>query len=195
MHRADDLNLCALQAVLLPVVHPPGHHRLCRTLQFVLKPCQLHMIGAVPELIHQFDELQNKVFVACRKPDEIRNLIPIDALHQDHIQLDRRQPCCNRRVNPCQHIREHVLSGNLFVALRLQGIQADIHPGEPCILQLLCHILKNRAVGGHRCLHPFRHHRNDLNQIVAHQRLSAGKLDAAHLKVFCNTHDLADIIG
>ncbi|OQC71057.1 MAG: hypothetical protein BWX50_00649 [Euryarchaeota archaeon ADurb.Bin009] len=192
MEGPDHLDLGAVEAVLLPVVHPAGDDPGCPLVQLLLDAVHVPVELALVEL-HQLDDLQDEVPLRPDERHEVVQFILVDALKEHHIQLDRGQADLDRRIDAGKDIREAIFPRDGRITLGAERIEADVHPGKPRLLERRSLFGKERPVRRHRGLDARRHGADDIDEVTAEQGFSAGELDALDTELHAHLHQLGDI--
>ena len=145
--------------------------------------------------LHQLDDLEDDVALAPDERHEVVQFVLVDAVEEHHVELDRGQPGLDRRVDPLKNVREAVFARDLAVAVRAEGVEADVHPGKPGLFEIRGHLCKQRPVRRQGRLHSRGHRADDIDEVAAEQRLPAGELDAPDPELRAHLHQLGDILG
>ena len=66
-----------------------------------------------------------------RQAEEVPDLIVVDAAHQDAVELQVLEARGFRRGDAVQGVPQVSPAGEVGEFLRLEGIQADVQPGDP----------------------------------------------------------------
>ncbi|MNF90227.1 hypothetical protein D3C84_727840 [compost metagenome] len=112
-----------------------------------------------------------------------RDLIEIAPLHHHAVELDSLKPRIPRRFDAAQHLIEIAVAGDRAKFLRVQAVEADVHPFNTRLHQRPRQAAQLRAVAGH---HQFAQtgQRGDvatqIDNAGTDQRLAAGKANLAH---------------
>ena len=105
------------------------------------------------------------------------DFIVVKAADENAVDLHGPEARLQRRFQPCQSLLQLPHPGDVGVFLRVQGVQADIHPLHPRLLQRLCQLGQQHAVGGDAQLPDPLHLSRpaaDGKDVPLYQRLAAG---------------------
>jgi hypothetical protein len=134
---------------------------------------------------HLLDEAQ---LVAARDGplEEIRRLVVVDAAHEHRVDLDGREPRCRGGVDAVEHAVEERPARDEPERLGVHGVERDVDPVEPRVLERLRARGQADRVGRERDLGPVgerRAGRDDLDEVASQQRLTAREAHLPHAEV------------
>src|SRR6185437_15485794 len=130
---------------------------------------------------HQLDETHVHGQLEC-ETRQCRNLVVIDAAHDDRVDLDGVEARLDRGMQNARGIELEIATRDRSDAIGTQRIDADVHACDTGLAQLGCHRLQTYAVGRKRYVFHTIDTRNasdDVAQIAAQRRLATGDPDAA----------------
>ncbi len=145
---------------------------------------------------HLLDEAQ-LVPARDRPLEEIRRLVVVDAAHEHRVDLDGREPRGRRGVDAVEHAVEERAARDEPERLGVHGVERDVDPVEPRVLERLRAGREADRVGGERDLGAVGQsgaRGDDLDEVAAQQRLAAREAHLADAEVArADAHEPLDL--